>query len=176
MEANARALARRPFLQPGYEFRPVSVHDRGLREIKREYPYLGYVDVEVEGVPPFLMFSTNDDQVAQTYFWHGPDAFESLSLRLWRELARHSGSVLDVGAFTGVYSLTAARANPEAEVYCFEPVKRTFGRLVINLKANRLGQGFHRFSRHHCDQRRNLQGGCLSEEGLQQESLSRERV
>ncbi len=137
---NRRALAKRAFLNPGYEFRPISVHNTELHEVKRKYPYFGYVDVEVEGVPPFVMFSNNDDQVAQTYFWYGPNAFESVSLRLWRRLAERSEYVFDVGAFTGVYSLTAARVNQEAQIYSLEPVKRTFGRLVVNLQANRLGR------------------------------------
>ncbi|HET7271626.1 MAG TPA: FkbM family methyltransferase [Rubrobacter sp.] len=139
-KANARALAKRPFLAPDYEFTPVSVHDKDFQAIKRQYPYFGYVDVEVEGVQPFLMFSNNDDQVAQTYFWYGPDAFENLSLRIWRELARQSSHIFDIGAFTGVYSLTAAHANREANIYCFEPIKRIFGRLVVNLAVNTLGQ------------------------------------
>lgn len=139
-EVNRRALEQRPFLTPDYEFRPASVHDKDFQAIKRQYPYFGYVDVEVEGVQPFLMFSNNDDQVAQTYFWYGPDAFESLSLRIWRELARQSSHVFDIGAFTGVYSLTAAYANREARIYCFEPIKRIFGRLVVNLAVNRMGQ------------------------------------
>ena len=142
---NSRALARRAFLSPGYEFRPISVHNTELQEIKRKYPYLGYVDVEVEGVPPFVMFSNNDDQVAQTYFWYGPNAFESMSLRLWRRLAERSQYIFDVGAFTGVYSLTAARVNHEARIYSLEPIKRTFGRLVVNLQANRLGRRVRAF-------------------------------
>ena len=135
---NKRVLARRFFLQPGYGFRPASVHDPRFHKAKVQYPYLGYVDVEVEDVPPFVMFSNNDDQVAQIYFWFGPDTFESLSLRLWRELARSSEHILDIGAFTGVYSLVAARTNLAAKVYSFEPMKRTFGRMITNLQANRL--------------------------------------
>ena len=142
---NRRALARRPFLDPGYEFRPISVHNTELHERKRKYPYLGYVDVEVEGVPPFTMFSNNDDQVAQAYFWYGPNSFESLSLRVWRRLAERSQYIFDVGAFTGVYSLTAARVNHEAQIYSLEPIKRTFGRLVVNLQANRLGRRVRAF-------------------------------
>lgn len=140
LDGNERALRERPFLAPDYRFRPVSVHDEDFQAIKRQYPFFGYVDVEVEGVQPFLMFSNNDDQVAQTYFWYGPDAFESLSLRIWRELARQSGHIFDVGAFTGVYSLTAANANRGAQIHSFEPIKRIFGRLVVNLAVNRLGQ------------------------------------
>lgn len=138
--SNSKALAKRSFLDPSFEFHPVSVHDLEFKTLKKGYPYFGYVDVEVEGIQPFLMFSNNDDQVAQTYFWYGPDAFESLSLRIWRELARQSSHIFDVGAFTGVYSLTAAYANRDAQVYCFEPMKHAFGRLMTNLRVNGLGR------------------------------------
>ena len=139
MEINEQALAQRPFLDPGYEYRPISTHNRDFHEIKNKYPYYGFIEVKVEGVPPFVMFSNNDDRVAQTYFWYGHDAFESLSLRIWRELVRNSEYVFDIGAFTGVYSMTAALANKEARVFAFEPIKRVFGRTTINLAANRLG-------------------------------------
>lgn len=137
-EINERALGERLFLKPDYEFRPISTHDKKFQEIKKEYPYYGFIEVKVEGVPPFVMFSNNGDRVAQTYFWYGPDAFESLSLRIWREMVRNSEYVFDIGAFTGVYSMTAALANREARVFAFEPIKRVFGRTTINLAANRL--------------------------------------
>jgi hypothetical protein len=65
---NSRALANRPFLDGSYEFRPISPRDRSLRKLRRKYPYFGYVDVEIEGVQPFVMFSNDDDEVAQIYF------------------------------------------------------------------------------------------------------------
>ncbi|CAN5130227.1 hypothetical protein BH20ACT9_BH20ACT9_03520 [soil metagenome] len=138
-EMNAQALAHRPFLDWDYEPQPLSTHKSRFHEIKRRFPYFGYIDVKVEDVPPFVMFSNNDDRVAQMYFWYGPNAFESLSLQAWAHLSRRSRHIFDIGAYTGVYSLAAARANQEAEVYCFEPVKRVFGRLVDNLVVNRLG-------------------------------------
>ena len=136
---NDQALSQRFFLDPDYEYRPISTHDKEFQKIKKEYPYYGFIEVKVEGVPPFVMFSNNDDRVAQTYFWYGPNAFESLSLRIWREMARNSEYVFDIGAFTGVYSMTAALANREARICAFEPIKRVFGRTTINLAANRLG-------------------------------------
>lgn len=138
-EINEQALSQRLFLDPDYEFRPASTHDKQFHEIKNKYPYHGFIEVRIEGVPPFVMFSNNDDRVAQTHFWYGPNAFESLSLRIWRELVRRSEYVFDIGAFTGIYSMTAALANREARVYAFEPIKRVFGRLTVNLAANRLG-------------------------------------
>lgn len=139
-DVNARAEAARPCAEPDYRFRPVSAHDRHLHELKQRHPYFGYVEVEVHGVRPFVMFSNNDDVVAQVYFWFGPDSYESLSLRVWRRLSRASERVLDVGAYTGLFSLVAAFASPDAEVHAFEPDNAAHSRLVMNLAANRLGQ------------------------------------
>ena len=135
---NDVALANRPFTTPGYVFMPISTHDRLLHMLKRRYPFRGYVDVHVDGLPAFVMFSNNDDLVAQTYFWFGPDAFESLSMRAWARLARDARGVFDVGAFSGVYSLAAATANRDARVWAVEPLLRTYARLIVNIDANRL--------------------------------------
>lgn len=140
LAANERALRERPFLRPGYEFSPISTRKKELHELRSRFPYRGFVNVEVEGVEPFVMFSNNDDLVAQTYFWYGPDTFESFSLRVWRTLASGAGTVLDIGAFSGLYSLVAARANPQAQVHAFEPLGQVFGRLVTNLQANGYGR------------------------------------
>ncbi len=136
---NQVALAARPWIEPGYVFRPVSVHDKRLHRLRREYPYFGYVEVKIEGVAPFVLFSNNDDLVAQTYFWFGANAFESLSMLVWRRMVRGSTAVVDAGAYTGVYSVMAGIVNPNAEIHTFEPVPRNFGRLLDNLVVNRLG-------------------------------------
>ncbi len=137
---NQRALAERRFLSDDYKPRHVSPHDKDLHTVRHELPYFGYVDVKIAGVPPFVMFSNNDDLVAQTYFWFGPNSFESLSLSLWGRLAATASTIFDIGAFSGVYSLAAARVNPEASIHAFEPVGRIFGRLILNLKVNRQGR------------------------------------
>jgi hypothetical protein len=77
------------------------MHDEGFHSIRREYPYFGYVGVGVEDVAPVAMFSSNDDRVAQCYFFYGHDSFESFSLRAWRRLAENSKHIFDVGAFSG---------------------------------------------------------------------------
>lgn len=143
--ANDKALAQRPFLGGDHEFRPISLRDRDLRRLKRKFPYFGYVGVKIEDVDPFVMFSNNDDPVAQVYFWYGPDPFESLSLRIWRELARASANIFDVGSFTGVYTLAATRANPGARVYCFEPIAGSLSRLLVNLAVNPKTDGVRAF-------------------------------
>lgn len=137
---NGRALMARPCSQPGYEFRPVSAHDSELHSLKQDYPYFGYVEVAVTGVRPFVMLSNNDDVVAQVYFWFGRDSYESLSLRVWRRLCRSADIILDVGAYTGLFTLVAAFSSPGAELHAFEPDPAAHSRLLMNLAVNRVGQ------------------------------------
>lgn len=136
---NARALAMRRERAPRGNGQGVSIHTPEFHALYRSHPYFGYVDVVVDDVPPFVMMSNNDDRVAQMYFWYGPDAFESLSLRIWSRLARAARTIFDVGAYTGVYTLVAAKASKEAEIHAFEPVRRVFGRLIDNLRVNAVG-------------------------------------
>jgi FkbM family methyltransferase len=99
-------------------------------------PFFGYVEVETAGTAPILMFSNNDDFVAQHYFWGGPDAYEPLSVRLWAALAVTSAGIVDVGAYTGLYSLIAAKRNRKAKVFAFEALDRVFFRLKVNQAVN----------------------------------------
>ncbi|HEX2368224.1 MAG TPA: FkbM family methyltransferase [Acidimicrobiia bacterium] len=138
--ANARAEERRPYTKPGYTFRPVSVHDPVLHELKRAWPYYGWVEVQAHGGRSFLMWSANDDIVAAVYFWFGHDSFETLSLWIWNRLARRAHFVYDVGAYSGVFTLSAAQSNRDARIVAFEPVPRTYWRLIDNVRANRIGE------------------------------------
>lgn len=48
------------------------------------------------------------------------DHYESVTLRLWRDLARRSSTILDIGSHIGTFALVAADANPRARVVCVE--------------------------------------------------------
>lgn len=107
-----------------------------LHEQAIQAPYHGFVEVRIAGASPFLMFSNNDDVVAMHYLYRQV-GFEAASLRLWVALAHQARTIVDGGAFTGVYSLSARAANPSATIWAFEPSVNTFGRLVTNIWANR---------------------------------------
>ena len=72
-------------------------------------------------------------------FWKGLDEwYERASIKLWLECARNSSVIVDVGANSGLYSLLAAKDNPEARVIAFEPIPDTFGWLSKNIALNHL--------------------------------------
>lgn len=75
-----------------------------------------------------------DDGVALRFFWNG--TYETHSLMLWSQICREvSGFIIDVGAHTGAYSLTALKCKPES-VLSFEPHFMNFARLSLNIRSN----------------------------------------
>lgn len=115
----------------------ISLQD--VQELSSKYPYYGYVSIGIDDLSEFLMFSNNDCQVAKKYQWLGNDAYEKTSLIIWSKLAKKSASILDIGSYTGVYALAAAKSNPLAKVYAFEALDRIYFRLLLNKQVNQLG-------------------------------------
>jgi FkbM family methyltransferase len=79
--------------------------------------------------------------VENEIFWKGltESNFEKTSMKLWIELSQQAYCVMDIGANTGVYALVAKTLNPEARVIAFEPLNRTFTKLMHNVISNRYG-------------------------------------
>ncbi|MDR6954956.1 FkbM family methyltransferase [Ancylobacter sp. 3268] len=64
--------------------------------------------------------------------------FEPISRRLWAELAGRGGTVVDAGAYTGFYSILAARSGA-GPVHAFEASPLIVPRLLANLELNEIG-------------------------------------
>ncbi len=83
----------------------------------------------------FSMFLAGaDDGVALRFFWNG--CYEFFTLKTWSYLSSKSNVIIDIGAHTGAYTLTAVSSNSSAEVFAFEPHFMNFARLNINLRGN----------------------------------------
>ncbi len=105
-------------------------------ENKRKFPYRGFVDVSADCFQTFVMFCNNDDPVALQYFWLGADAWEPTSMRIWSSLCRNArGAVLDIGSFSGLYSLVA-NGLCTMPIVAFEPSRMPLVRLIDNINAN----------------------------------------
>lgn len=114
-------------------------HSREVGLRNGEFPFRGFIACHAApGQRSFMMFNNADDVVAAHYLHSGPASFEPETLRLWVHLCRSAGWIYDVGAFTGVFSLAAATANPSCFVMAFEPSWVTYSRLLINIAANDL--------------------------------------
>jgi FkbM family methyltransferase len=94
------------------------------------------VRIRIDDSHSFLMRSTGsfiETDLKRFGFGHG---WEGLSLRTWSRLAPNAATILDVGAFRGVYALSAKALNPAARVIAFEPVQASHDRLVENVQLN----------------------------------------
>jgi len=120
-------------------------------KFKKTNPNLNYVNMSLEelqnlpvhnGVINFKITKTsfvmlnilNDDSSIVKYFWK--DEHDLISLNLWYEISREHGTFIDVGAHTGLYTLTSVRANNKNDVICFEPHFMNLARLITNLRLN----------------------------------------
>ena len=114
-----------------------AVDPGGLFSISRRFPYRGFLEIEPAIGEPIALFDDNDDLVCMSLGWRGN--YEPASLRLWQTLAATAGVVFDIGAYTGIYALMAARAVPGARIVAVEPVHANLVRLEKNLDANGCG-------------------------------------
>ena len=115
---------------------PVDVDGKNLIEHMKENPYYGFVDVLLPGGGGFVMINLNDCAVSSKIFWTGLFSYEPGSLAVWRKLSKISMTIVDCGAYTGIYSLVSAAVNRGASIYAFEPVSFIRARLSKNAIIN----------------------------------------
>lgn len=84
--------------------------------------------VQLDGLEMYL--AGNDCGVCLKTLYGQP--YEPQSLALWKSIAK--GIVVDVGAHTGVYTLTAKKAG--ADVISVEPYFLNYARLMMNVRKN----------------------------------------
>lgn len=116
---------------------------RAIRSVWRPPEYL-YQHLHFQG--PFPLDLPNGaqmrihhfgNQVENSLFWGGfGKGWESASLFVWLWLVKDADVILDVGANTGVYALSAQATRPNADVYTFEPVARIHAKLTANIALN----------------------------------------
>jgi len=84
------------------------------------------------------LWSRADDWVSNQVYWRGWAGYEPETVPLFFRLASRSRVTLDIGAYVGFFSLLAAHANSDAQVYAFEPLIDVRERLQNNLDLNGL--------------------------------------
>lgn len=98
----------------------------------------GHVECKLPNGRLLKLWSKADDWVSNQLFWRGLDGYEPETAPLFFRLAQQSQVTIDIGAYVGFFTLLAAHANPDAEVYAFEPMPEVFDRLQNNILLNRL--------------------------------------
>ena len=83
------------------------------------------------------------DQVARPIWWQGWSGFERPLPELFGALTRHARCVLDVGSYSGFYSLVAACCSQDAQIFAFEPFPIMQHWLRANIKLNNWDDRIH---------------------------------
>jgi len=97
-----------------------------------EEPYKITIDKDAY----FLIY--NKSCIENDIYWNGfLCSWEKNSLKLWIEMCRNAnGTIFDIGANSGIYSLVAASLPGSAPVYAFEPNPLFFEWLSKNISIN----------------------------------------
>ncbi len=109
------------------------------RKAYERFPALGLHPVDTPGGNRFLYDADISDMMARQVVWGNLRVWEASSLSAFSKLVRTSRRFVDVGAYTGVYSLIACADGP-GEVIAFEPNVSVMPLLRRNIEINRLGE------------------------------------
>lgn len=97
----------------------------------------GTVPVKIDDLH-FKMHAHNDDGIVDALYFNQQNYGEYEEVNLFKNLAKKSEVIFDVGANTGLYSIVSQLSNPEASVYAFEPYPVNLQRLEKNAELNRV--------------------------------------
>lgn len=103
--------------------------------IVKHVHYRGVVSVGVGDGRSFKMRSYGH-AIENRLYWYGKYGHEPESFLPWLGAAKKAAVVLDIGSNTGLYSLGAAAANPNAKVFAFEPLPRVAEMVRTNAALN----------------------------------------
>lgn len=82
----------------------------------------------------FKMYNQCDDGHINV-FYYGKRYNEDTDLKLFIQLAKHSKTIVDIGANTGMFSVMSGVINKQAKIFAFEPYYPNFKRLSINIEV-----------------------------------------
>ena len=107
-----------------------------LGELNRLPHHTGILDFKISKASFRILNILNDDSSAVKYFWK--DSHDTASLDLWYDISKEQGLYIDVGAHTGLYTLTSLISNSSNKVISIEPLYVNLSRLLTNLRLNNL--------------------------------------
>ncbi|MFC7304143.1 FkbM family methyltransferase [Streptomyces monticola] len=87
---------------------------------------------------PFRYISSKDDILARSLIWTNMRHWEETTIPVFYALAQQVRCFADFGAFSGIYTLLACRANPSLRAVAVEPNPGAAAMLRRNIEANDL--------------------------------------
>ena len=111
-----------------------------IKSNKKLYSRFSFAgDVEIYSDSKRLFLHCHKDEISNSIYYSGVFGdFEGESLRLWKEciLSLKPKLILDIGAYSGIYSLIAALYSDKSIIHAFEPNKLTYKILEKNISLN----------------------------------------
>lgn len=107
---------------------------KSMIRISYRWRVSGILDLKIAS-QKIKLYTECDDHFADIYFYGRP-WYEESDLRLFLSLTAKSKIILDIGSNIGIYSITAAKKNPSAMIYSFEPYYFNRQRLQKNCTLN----------------------------------------
>ncbi len=104
---------------------------------------------EVQGVVDggtYVLLAPDRCEIAKELYWGSgrrPQAADAFALDLVVRLAKDASTFLDIGAYTGVFTMAAAAANPGLTSHAFEIVPPVGQALAANVARNGIGHRTH---------------------------------
>jgi len=103
--------------------------------IWKRLPIYGEIAVTAPDGQTFR-YHARGEPLGKTLFWRGVAGFEPGSAAVFCALAARVEHFLDIGAYSGLYTLLATTVNRSCRVSCFEPVPVIRAWLYRNLELN----------------------------------------
>ena len=91
-------------------------------------------------VGDFYMTRPERCSIAKKYYWTRgirEPVEDRIALNLFASISKCSNVVLDIGANSGVFSLVAAKSNPNAKIIAFDILPEAYHALIDNLILNK---------------------------------------
>ncbi len=95
----------------------------------------GVIKLQIEGIQ-VNCFTKADDFMANGIYYKID--FEESEFRLVKMLALQANYFVEVGSYTGIFSIFTAKINPKINVLCVEPHPNNFKRILRNIDLNDL--------------------------------------
>ena len=116
----------------------INFENLSLAELNKLPPHNGIYNFKISKTSFLMLNIINDDSSVIKHFWRGSHDLKELDI--WFDISKDEGMYIDVGAHTGLYTITSLKANAKNSVICFEPYFMNLSRLITNLRVNGLSK------------------------------------
>ncbi|MCI4011770.1 FkbM family methyltransferase [Brevibacterium sp. ZH18] len=135
-----KAALAQPILHP--LLRTVAPHVKGIKVGRLPAP-IGLTEVRGRaGDADFYLVDPFRCEIAKEFYWgkgRRTEEEDAFALELMVDLSKDAEVFLDIGAYTGVFTMAVLAANPQVHAHSFEIIPAVVAGLEKNVARNQLG-------------------------------------